>query len=146
MLKNLLKKKSEGFTLIEVVIVLAIAGLILVIVFLAVAGAQRSRRDAQRRSDNARMLAQAEQFAASNAGAYPAAWTSASNGGGTFASAFITTANFTNPNGGAYTYAAAAPAGGCTAANIDTVWFITAGRTVTMNMCLEQGVASNTNG
>lgn len=44
-----LLKKSEGFTLIEIVLVLAIAGLILVIVFLAVAGAQRARRDTGRK-------------------------------------------------------------------------------------------------
>lgn len=41
----MLALKKKGFTLIEVVIVLAIAALILVIVFLAVGGAQRSQRD-----------------------------------------------------------------------------------------------------
>jgi prepilin-type N-terminal cleavage/methylation domain-containing protein len=54
---NLLKKE-KGFTLIEIVLVLAIAGLLLVIVFLAVSGAQKSRRDTQRKNDNARLLAQ----------------------------------------------------------------------------------------
>ena len=37
-------------TLIEIVLVLAIAGLLLVIVFLAVSGAQKSRRDSQRKN------------------------------------------------------------------------------------------------
>jgi len=41
----MLALKKKGFTLIEIVIVLAIAALILVIVFLAVGGAQRSQRD-----------------------------------------------------------------------------------------------------
>jgi prepilin-type N-terminal cleavage/methylation domain-containing protein len=66
---NLLKKE-KGFTLIEIVLVLAIAGLILVIVFLAVSGAQKSRRDTQRKSDNARLLSQVESYASNNSGSY----------------------------------------------------------------------------
>lgn len=69
MLKNLLKKE-KGFTLIEIVLVLAIAGLILVIVFLAVGGAQRSRRDGQRKSDASRILAAYESNASNNQGVY----------------------------------------------------------------------------
>jgi cell division protein FtsW (lipid II flippase) len=49
---------------------MAIAGLILVIVFLAVEGAQRSRRDQQRKTDAGRMLAAAEQCISSNQGDY----------------------------------------------------------------------------
>jgi prepilin-type N-terminal cleavage/methylation domain-containing protein len=86
-----LRSKSAGFTLVEVVIVLAIAGLIMVIVFLAVNGAQRGRRDTQRKTDASRYLAAAEQFAANNNGAYPTAaqvpgivGTYITNGGGTF--------------------------------------------------------------
>ena len=41
MLKTLQKRKSEGFTIIEVLVVLAIAGLIMVVVFLAVPALQR---------------------------------------------------------------------------------------------------------
>jgi prepilin-type N-terminal cleavage/methylation domain-containing protein len=44
-------KPLSGFTIIEVVLVLAIAGLIFLLVFLALPGLQRSRRDAQRKSD-----------------------------------------------------------------------------------------------
>lgn len=69
---NKLLKKDEGFTLIEIVLVLAIAGLIMVIVFLAVSGAQRARRDTQRKNDAARYLAAAEQFASNNNGTFPA--------------------------------------------------------------------------
>lgn len=67
---NLAKKK--GFTLIEVVIVLAIAALILVIVFLAVAGAQRGRRDEANAQAAGRLLSQIEQCASNNNGACPA--------------------------------------------------------------------------
>jgi prepilin-type N-terminal cleavage/methylation domain-containing protein len=64
--------KRRGFTLIEIVIVMAVAGLILAIVFLAVSGAQRSRRDSQRKHDLARLVAQLEIYASANSGNYPA--------------------------------------------------------------------------
>ena len=67
-----LKKSTKGFTLIEIVIVLAIAALIMVIVFLAVAGAQRSQRDTALRNAAARTLAAAEAYASNNSGNYPA--------------------------------------------------------------------------
>jgi prepilin-type N-terminal cleavage/methylation domain-containing protein len=63
-------QQKAGFTLIEIVLVMAIAGLILVIVFLAVEGAQRSRRDQERKTDAGRMLAAAEQCVSSNQGNY----------------------------------------------------------------------------
>ena len=52
--------KKSGFTLIEIVIVLAIASLIMVIVFVAVQGALSARRNDQRRSDARRVLAAME--------------------------------------------------------------------------------------
>lgn len=48
-------QKDKGFTIIEVMIVLAIAGLILLIVFLAVPALQRSSRNTQRKSDVGRI-------------------------------------------------------------------------------------------
>ena len=67
---NLLKKE-KGFTLIEIVLVLAIAGLILVIVFLAVSGAQRARRDTQRKNDASRVAALVTSLAANKSGNLP---------------------------------------------------------------------------
>lgn len=52
---NNLRKRTEGFTIIEVLIVLAIAGLILLIVFLAVPALQRNNRNTQRNSDASRL-------------------------------------------------------------------------------------------
>lgn len=66
-------RNQKGFTLIEIVLVLAIAGLIFVIVFLAVQGAQRGRRDTERKAAIGRLLAAAEQVASNNRGAYPEA-------------------------------------------------------------------------
>ncbi len=51
------KRNQKGFTLIEVVLVLAIGGLIFLLAFLAFQQVSRNRRDTQRRSDAARMAA-----------------------------------------------------------------------------------------
>jgi prepilin-type N-terminal cleavage/methylation domain-containing protein len=62
-------RKKSGFTLIEIVIVLAIAALIMVIVFVAVQGAQRSRRDAAMRAAATRAVAALVSCAGNNSGA-----------------------------------------------------------------------------
>jgi prepilin-type N-terminal cleavage/methylation domain-containing protein len=68
-----LKKKSEGFTIIEVLIVLAIAGLIMLIVFLAVPALQRNSRNNSRRNDASRVLAAANEWRTNNNNQMPAA-------------------------------------------------------------------------
>ena len=54
-MKNL-QKNQKGFTIIEVLIVLAIAGLIMVIVFLAVPALQRNSRNTQRTNDASKIV------------------------------------------------------------------------------------------
>ncbi len=71
MLKNLLKRK-EGFTIIEVMIVLAIAGLIILIVFLAVPALQRNSRNTQRRNDVASILGVVNEYTTNQNGVLPA--------------------------------------------------------------------------
>ena len=46
---------KKGFTIIEVVLVLAIAGLIFLMVFVALPALQRSQRDTARRNDMSRV-------------------------------------------------------------------------------------------
>ncbi len=71
-MKNLVKsKRAEGFTIIEVMIVLAIAGLIMVIVFIAVPQLQRNQRDNARQNIVNRMKAEMETYAGNNQGLYP---------------------------------------------------------------------------
>lgn len=65
------KINKKGFTIIEVVLVLAIAGLIFVVVFLAVPQLQSSRRDTQRRNDAGRVLAEIQNWAANSNGNLP---------------------------------------------------------------------------
>ena len=73
MLQKLQKRKSStGFTIIEVMIVLAIAGLILLIVFLAVPALQRSSRNTQRKNDVSALLAAVSEYADNNSGSLPA--------------------------------------------------------------------------
>ncbi len=141
MLRNKLKSK-QGFTLIEIVLVMAIAALILVIIFLALQGAQRSRRDQQRRTDNARVLAQFEQYAASNSGNYPASgnWTS-----GNFQATYITPMGLKDPQtGGAYNFVAGTRPT-CPGAGVGAIGFDVVGRFVFVRMCLEQGQADLSN-
>jgi len=64
-------RKEEGFTIIEVVLVLAIAGLIFLVVFLALPQLQASRRDTQRKSDAGRLLAAIENWSGNHNGNYP---------------------------------------------------------------------------
>lgn len=71
-LKSLKNRESDqGFTIIEVMIVLAIAGLILLIVFLAVPALQRNARNTQRKNDAAGVLAAVSEYADNNGGAAP---------------------------------------------------------------------------
>ena len=65
------KSQRKGFTIIEVVLVLAIAGLIFLMVFVALPALQRSQRDTQRRDDMARFLSQLNQRQANNNGKVP---------------------------------------------------------------------------
>lgn len=73
MLNRLKKKQSQkGFTIIEVMIVLAIAALILLIVFLAVPALQRSSRNTQRKSDVSRVGSAAQTVISNNNGSLTA--------------------------------------------------------------------------
>lgn len=66
------KNNEKGFTIIEVVLVLAIAALIFLLVFLAVPALQRNQRDTQRRADLGRVASQLQQWQSSNNGNTPA--------------------------------------------------------------------------
>lgn len=57
---------KEGFTIIEVVLVLAIAGLIFLMVFVALPALQRSQRDTQRRQDMSRVNNSVVQYQTNN--------------------------------------------------------------------------------
>ena len=60
-----------GFTIIEVVLVLAIAGLIFLMVFIALPALQRSQRDTQRRNDLSKVSEAITQYQTNNQGKLP---------------------------------------------------------------------------
>ena len=66
-----MKRNQKGFTLIEVVLVLAIGGLIFLLAFLAFTQTQTNRRDTQRRTDLNRVSAEMQNYAADKNGAFP---------------------------------------------------------------------------
>ena len=98
-----LVKRNQGFTLIEIVIVLAIAAAIILMVFLAVAGVRRSQRDTQRRSDAARLAATVEQFAANNGGTYPGSGDMSTTPGKWYQD-YVVTGKFYIPGSSSVTY------------------------------------------
>ncbi len=69
-MKNKLNKK--GFTIIEVLIILAIAALILVIVLIAIPQLQRTERNYRRKSDASRLIANVRSTYATNYNNFPA--------------------------------------------------------------------------
>jgi prepilin-type N-terminal cleavage/methylation domain-containing protein len=67
------RNKKKGFTIIEVVLVLAIAGLIFLMVFIALPALQRGQRDGQRRNDLSRVLSKLQDYQTNNRNKLPAA-------------------------------------------------------------------------
>jgi len=126
-------KKEKGFTIIEVVLVLAIAALIFLMVFIALPALQRNQRDTQRKNDLGRLQTAVTNYAGSHSGNLP-----------TLNAAFITSYltvggdSFVDPNGTAYSFAA--DAGG------DTVTFSDGAqiRFVKNRVCDENGVPTAT--
>jgi prepilin-type N-terminal cleavage/methylation domain-containing protein len=74
-----LKKNNKGFTIIEVMIVLAIAGLIILIVLLAVPALQRNGRNTAIKNDASVVAGNVGEFASNNDGAMPTAAKSTCN-------------------------------------------------------------------
>ena len=107
------KNNKKGFTIIEVVLVLAIAGLIFLMVFIALPALQRSQRNTRRRQDMSRILAAFNAYQANNNGNFPSS-TEELNSTGTFASKGFSykyvkggdpnSDAFTDPDGSDYTF------------------------------------------
>ena len=66
--------QKPAFTIIEVVLVLAIAGLIFLMVFIALPALQRSQRDTQRKNDLSRTLTAVQSYQSNNRGQLPTDW------------------------------------------------------------------------
>lgn len=64
--------KEDGFTIIEVMIVLAVAGLIMAIVLVAIPQLQRNQRNSARRDVAGRIKTEVDSYAGNNNGKVPA--------------------------------------------------------------------------
>lgn len=111
------KNKQKGFTIIEVVLVLAIAGLIFLMVFIALPALQRNQRDTQRKNDLSRAQSAINSYQSNNRNALPSNW-------GEFTTKYLRAGSdtFTDPSGTDYTFdelddAASVPADFATAQN-----------------------------
>ena len=67
----MVNRHNKGFTIIEVVLVLAIAGLVFLMVFIALPALQAAQRDTQRRADVAIVIAAVKNYTKNNHGKAP---------------------------------------------------------------------------
>ena len=97
-------KSKKGFTIIEVVLVLAIAGLIFLMVFVALPALQRSQRDTQRRDDMARFASQLTQYQSNNNNKIPSENANSTTEWNDFITSYLRVAGdeFKDPNGVEY--------------------------------------------
>lgn len=97
--KQQLNRTKAGFTIIEVVLVLAIAGLIFLMVFVALPALQRQQRDTQRRQDLSRAITAVQNYQTNNKGNIP-------NFDATFISNYLKAGgdSFQDPTGTAYVF------------------------------------------
>ena len=65
------RSTSGGFTIVEVMIVLAIAGIIMMLVFMAIPALMRSQRNSQRKEDVAYILNSVQRYQLTNSGKFP---------------------------------------------------------------------------
>jgi prepilin-type N-terminal cleavage/methylation domain-containing protein len=126
--KGLALSSSKGFTLIEVVLVLAIGGLIFLLAFLAFQQVSVNRRDTARRSDAGRLVAELENYngdknsyPTSSAASTDSCTTTTANSFGAFLNTYVCKGSpkaFEGPQG-AYTIA-----DGVTAANVGSTLLV----------------------
>lgn len=64
-------KHQKGFTIIEVTLVIAIAGLIFTMIFIALPALQRNQRDTARRENLSEFITAVKKFQSNNRGALP---------------------------------------------------------------------------
>jgi len=97
-------QQKKGFTIIEVVLVLAIAGLIFLMVFIALPALQRTQRDSQRKNDIGRVQTAITSYQSNNRNSLPGA---DSNSWNAFANSYLRVGGdtFEDPSFGSYTFA-----------------------------------------
>lgn len=99
-------KNKQGFTIIEVVLVLAIAALIFLMVFIALPALQRNQRDTQRKNDLGRFMSGVSSYQSNNRGTVPPATAAGIANTGGLVPTYLRSGGdtFTDPNGSNYTF------------------------------------------
>lgn len=99
-------KNKQGFTIIEVVLVLAIAALIFLMVFIALPALQRNQRDTQRKNDLGRFMSAISSYQSNGRGSVPPATTNGITGTGGLVPKYLEAGgdSFTDPEGSPYTF------------------------------------------
>lgn len=113
--------QSKGFTIIEVLIVLAIAGLIMLIVFLAVPALNRNSRNTQRRNDAAAIAAAFAEKLNNNSSTQPASCNPTTAAGCWITEAKLSIIDGTTATNVVWTLNASAPASAPTNTNVDNI-------------------------
>ena len=98
---------NPAFTIIEVVLVLAIAGLIFLMVFIALPALQRNQRDAQRKRDIDRLYSAITRFRSNNKNTKYLSLDSYNDSGAGFVNSYLKLDgdSFEDPDGTAYSFA-----------------------------------------
>ena len=98
---------NKGFTIIEVVLVLAIAGLIFLMVFIALPALQRNQRDAQRKRDIDRLYSAITRYRSNNKNTKYLSLDSYNDSGAGFVNSYLKLDgdSFEDPDGTAYSFA-----------------------------------------
>lgn len=97
-MQKLHKRKSEGFTIVETLIVLAIVGVMMIVVFLAVPALNRSSHNSGYKTDANNLLAAVSEYAGNNGGVLPTDQTSTDNVKSSANTKSITVLNFGGAN------------------------------------------------
>ena len=99
-LKPTTNQTKKAFTIIEVVLVLAIAGLIFLMVFIALPALQRNQRDTQRKNDMSRILSQLKAYQSNNRGQYISDFQSKASQYASFEANYLPIDEFKDPTTG----------------------------------------------
>jgi len=113
----MVKNNKKGFTIIEVVLVLAIAGLIFLMVFIALPALQRSQRNTQRKNDLSRFVTAVTQYQANNNNRMPGGTEMNENVKNRYIIAGGDSSQFADPDGESYFFEVHATPGTCTGTN-----------------------------
>jgi prepilin-type N-terminal cleavage/methylation domain-containing protein len=124
-----MNKLGDGFSLLEIVIVLAIASFIMIVVFFAVQGAQRSQRDSFRKDVANRASAAVSEYRGHNNGSIPSSPDQLTNYVSNVSSQGITV-DFNSAN-----TPESCPAG---SGGTQALWLTESDGIISANICLEQ--------